>query len=62
MYFGTVKLTKNTDLSKSEYSSYGIGFSSWGNFFLLLILAGLCMMIISDNNKKYILVLVEGPK
>ena len=28
--FGGVKLTKHADLDKYSYSSYGIGFDTWG--------------------------------
>ena len=30
--FGAVKLTKNADIDKYEYSSYGIGFDRPGSF------------------------------
>ena len=30
--FGAVKLTKNTDVDKHQYSGYGIGFDSRGRF------------------------------
>ena len=30
--FGAVKLTKNSDIDKYEYSGYGIGFDSKGRF------------------------------
>ena len=30
--FGTVKLTKNTDLDKCKYFGYGIGFDGHGFF------------------------------
>ena len=32
--FGSVKLTKNTDLDKYKYSSYDIGFYSGSEFFI----------------------------
>ena len=30
--FGTVKLTKNSDIDKYKYTGYGIGFDSKGHF------------------------------
>ena len=32
--FGVVKLSRNADLDKYEYSGYGIGFDARGNFSL----------------------------
>ena len=55
--FGSVKLTKNTDLDKCKHTGYGIGFYSRSEFlltdgncgknvhFLELIWAHLCMVI-----------------
>ena len=35
--FGTVKLTKNSDIDKYGYSGYGIGFDRKGFFFRILL-------------------------
>ena len=68
--FGIVTLTKNADIEKYKYSSYGIGFdrrSSFsfprGGFGQNILIFGVDMSssIHIDNKKKYILVLVRGP-
>ena len=68
--FGAVKLTKNNDIEKYRYSGYGIGFDSEepfmfpnGEFACNVIIFGTDMSspVHTDNNKKDILILGEGP-
>ena len=68
--FGTVILTKKSDINKYQYSSYGIGFgrkSSFsfpgGGFGENSITFGVDMSssVHVDNNKKHILILGKGP-
>ena len=67
--FGSVKLTKNTDIDKYGYSRYGIGFDreisfSFGNEAgKNVIIFGVDMSSSSkiDNRKKDILILGKGP-
>ena len=68
--FGSVKLTKNADLDKYKYSSYGIGFDSRlvilltdGSFGKNVIIFGADMSssVHIDNKNKYILILGEKP-
>ena len=59
--FDAVKITKNTDISKSRYSGYGIGFDSKGIFvfpngecacIVILFGAGMSSFVHVDNKKK----------
>ena len=66
--FGAVKQTKNGDLDKYGYSSYGIGFDtcsqfSWSNhnWGKIVVSFGADMSLSVDVDKKDILVLGEGP-
>ena len=68
--FGAVTLTKNADIDKYGYSSYGIGFDrkttfslSGGGFGQNIIIFGVDMSssVHIDNKKKDILVLGKGP-
>ena len=68
--FGAVRLTKNADMNKYQYSGYGIGFdgkSSFsypsGGFGQNVIIFGVDMSSSAhfDNKKKDILILTEGP-
>ena len=68
--FGTVTLTKNSDIDKYGYSGYGIGFDgrssfsfSGGGFGQNLLIFGVDMSFSAhiDNKKKDILVLRKGP-
>ena len=69
--FGTVKLTKNPDPDKYNYSAYGIKFderetfslSDCGSFGKNVIIFGTDMSSLAhiDNRKKDILVLGNGP-
>ena len=67
--FGAVKITKNTDIDKSRFSGYGIGFDSKGIFVFpngecacIVILFGTDMssFVHVDNTKKDILIFGEG--
>ena len=68
--FGADRLTKNSDINKYQYSSYGIGFdrkSSFsfpgGGFGQNVIIFGVHMSssVHVDNKKKDILILGKGP-
>ena len=64
--FGTVTLTKNVDIDKCKYSGYGIGFDrkgtfSVGNGFGIIFGVDMSSSVHVDNEKKYFLVLSEGP-
>ena len=69
--FGTVKLTKNADLDKYEYSGYGVGFDPHGSFLLsdgiafdknVIIFGGdMSSSVHIDNKNKDILILGKGP-
>ena len=67
--FGSVKLTKNADIDKYEYSGYGIGFDRVTSFSIgnetgkNLIIFGVDMSSSTktDNRKKDILILGKGP-
>ena len=67
--FGTVKLTKNTDIDKYRYSGYGIGFDRKGTscfssseFCCNVTICGVEMSssVHVDNKKKYILIIGES--
>ena len=60
--FGAVRLTKNADINKYQYSGYRIGFDS-GGFVQNVIVFGANMSsyVHVDNNRKYILILGKGP-
>ena len=60
--FGSVKLTKNPDIDKYKYSSYGIGFDRKGEFSFgadMIFGADMSSSINSTNKTKNILVLGE---
>ena len=67
--FGSVKLTKNADIDKYEYSGYGIGIDRERSFSFgnetgkNVIIFGVVMSSSSkiDNRKKDILILGKGP-
>ena len=68
--FGSLKLTKNADLDKYKYSSYGIGFDSSSEFLLpdgsygknvIIFEADMSSSLHVDNKGKDILILGEGP-
>ena len=68
--FGAVKLTKNSDIDKYEYSEYETGFGDHGFFSHLsggtgrnVIISGVAMSSSSniDNKGKYILILGKRP-
>ena len=68
--FGSVKLTKNSDLGKCKYNGYGIGFDSRSEFSFIdgsmgknVIIFGayISSSVHIDNKNKYILILGEGP-
>ena len=68
--FGAVKLTKNADVDKYKYSSYGVQFDSQSAFSLsnssirknvLNFRADMSSSVHIDNKGKYILSLAEGP-
>ena len=68
--FGSLKLTKNADLDKYKYSSYGIGFDSSSEFLLpdgsygknvIIFEADMSSSLHVDNKGKNILILGEGP-
>ena len=54
-----VKLTKNADIDKYGYYSYGIGFDSHGN--IIVFGADMSSTIKIDNRKNDILILGKGP-
>ena len=67
--FGSVKLTRNSDIDKYEYSGSGIGFDRQTSFSIgneigkNVIIFGVDMSSSTkiDNRKKYILILGKGP-
>ena len=68
--FGAVKLTKNVDFDKYSYLGYSIRFNSRSLFLIQSFDFGKTVIIFgvdnnystnTDNRKKYILVLGEGP-
>ena len=68
--FGSVKLTKNADVDKYDYTGYGIGFDSRSEFLFTDISYGKNVIIFGadmsssvhvDNKLKDILILGEGP-
>ena len=68
--FGTVTLTKNTDVDKYRYSGYGIGFDRRSSFSfpsggfgqnILIFKLDMSSSAHIDNKKKDILVLGKGP-
>ena len=65
-----MKLTKNADLDKYNYSGYGIGFDSFSDFSLpdgimgknaIIFGADMSSSVHVDNKRKNILILGEGP-
>ena len=68
--FGSVKLTKNADLDKCKYTSYGIGFDSRSEFLLtdgnyrknvIIFRADMSSSVHVDNKGTDTLILGEGP-
>ena len=68
--FGSVNLTKNSDLDKYKYSGYSTGFDSRSEFSFtdggfgknaIIFGADMNSSVHIDNKRKYILVLGEGP-
>ena len=68
--FGSVKLTKNSDLHKYKYIGYGIGFASRSEFPLpdgsygknvIIFGADMSSSVDMGNKRKDILILGEGP-
>ena len=68
--FGSVKLTKNSDLDKYKYSDYGIGFDSRSEFWLpdgsigknvIIFEADMSSSVHIDNKGNNILILGKGP-
>ena len=68
--FGSVKLTKNTDIKKCKYSGYDIGFDSKGTFMfsnsqfacnVIIFGADMSSSVHVDNKIKDILILGEDP-
>ena len=68
--FGPVRLTKNADIDKYQYSGYGIGFDRKSSFLfpsggfgqnVLIFGADMSSSAHIDNKKKDILVLGKGP-
>ena len=68
--FGSVKLTKNTDLDKYQYTGHGIGFDSHSEFLftdgscgknVIIFGADMSSSVHVDNKGKDILILGEGP-
>ena len=67
--YGAVTWTKNIDIDECRYSGYGIGFDRKGTFSLgngfgkncIIFGVDMSFSVHIDNNKKDILVLVEGP-
>ena len=69
--FGAVKLTKNADIDKYGYSSYGIGFDRHGSFsfpgtglgkYIIIFGVHMSSSTTIDNRKKHISILGKGPK
>ena len=67
--FGTIKLTKNSDIDKYEYAVYGIGFDSIGTFShpsggtdvnVVIFGADMGSIVHANNRVKSILVLDES--
>ena len=67
--FGTVKLTKNSDIDKYKYSGYGIGFDSKRIFSfpsggigqkIIIFGSDMSSSVHANNRKKHILILGEG--
>ena len=68
--FDTVRLTRNADFDKYQYSDYGVGFERKGSFWFSCIGFGQNIIIFRvemspsvhvDNKRKYILILGFGP-
>ena len=68
--FGSVKLTKNADLDKYEYTGYGVGFDSRSEYLFTKGSSGKNVIVYGadmrsyvhvDNKRKDILILGEGP-
>ena len=68
--FGAVRLTKNADIDKHQYSSYGIGFDRKSSFSfpgrgfgqnVIVFRADMSYSVHVDNKKKDILILGKGP-
>ena len=68
--FGSVKLTKNTDIKKCKFSGYGIGFDSKGTFMfsngefacnVIIFGADMSSSVHVDKKIKDILILGEDP-
>ena len=68
--FGTVKLTKNSDITMHKYSDYEIGFDGKGRFSVpggrlgcnvIIFGVDMSLSIKIDNRKKDILILGKGP-
>ena len=68
--FGPIRLTKNTDINKYQYSGYGIGFTRKSSFSfpgsgfgqnMLMFGADMSSSVHVDNKKKDILVIAKGP-
>ena len=68
--FGSVKVTKNSDLDKYKYTGYGIGYGSHSEFLFtdgsygknfIIFGAHVSSSVHVDNKWKDILILVEGP-
>ena len=69
-FFDAIKLTKNADIDKSKYFVYGIGFDRRGTSsfptgqfgcYVIIFRVDQSSSVHVDNNKKYILILGEGP-
>ena len=69
-FFGSVKLTKNTDPDKCKYGSYGIEFDSRSESLftdesigknVIIFGADMSSSVHVGNKNKYILILGEGP-
>ena len=58
--FGYVKLTKNANIDKYKYTSYGIGFDSRSDF-IFTDAVDLSLSVHVNNKGKNILILGEGP-
>ena len=68
--FGSVNLTKNTDLDKYKYRGYGIGFDYRSEFLftdgrygknVIILVADMSSTAHVDNKGKYVLMLGKGP-
>ena len=68
--FGSIKVTKNSNLDKYKYTGYGIGYGSHSEFFFtdgsfgknfIIFGAHVSSSVHVDNKGKYILILLEGP-